>query len=442
MKASTLKYGVLSSLVTLISLIILLIPFHAFLTVWLSTWLGHYTALRLWKEVLLLVCALGVLYLVCFDRKVRFHTVTRKLTWLIVAYVLVQAIWGAVAFRQHQVGAKALGYGLIVNLRFLAFFLITWAVAVRTTRLDAKWRRLVIWPAVLVVVFGLLQIFVLPKDFLHHFGYGPHTIWPYETINHNEHYVRVQSMLRGANALGAYLLVPLSAVTALILRGQRQWRWLVLGLALFTVLLFTFSRSAWIGAVLCVVTVLAMELGVQRLKTGLLWGGATVVLMAAGLTAGLRHNARFESVFLHTQTHSSARQSSNSAHTGALRTGLNDLAHEPLGRGPGTAGPASVYNIHPSRISENYYIQVGQEVGWLGLALFLAINGIVAYLLWVRRADPLALTLFASLIGISFVNLLSHAWTDDTLSYLWWGLAGMVIARLPQPAAEIQEPSE
>jgi hypothetical protein len=36
--------------------------------------------------------------------------------------------------------------------------------------------------------------------------------------------------------------------------------------------------------------------------------------------------------------------------------------------------------------------------------------------------------LLASLAGITFVNLLSHAWTDDTLAYLWWGLAGIALA--------------
>jgi hypothetical protein len=34
----------------------------------------------------------------------------------------------------------------------------------------------------------------------------------------------------------------------------------------------------------------------------------------------------------------------------------------------------------------------------------------------------------ASLIGISVINLVSHAWMDDTLSLLWWGLAGIALA--------------
>jgi hypothetical protein len=110
------------------------------------------------------------------------------------------------------------------------------------------------------------------------------------------------------------------------------------------------------------------------------------------------------------------------------------LAHHPLGDGPGTAGPASVYNHgHPARIAENYFIQVGQETGWLGLTLFTLINVGVGYLLWLRRDDPLALSLFASLIGLTLINMLSHAWADDTLAYIWWGLAGIAMVSDPKP---------
>jgi hypothetical protein len=66
--------------------------------------------------------------------------------------------------------------------------------------------------------------------------------------------------------------------------------------------------------------------------------------------------------------------------------------------------------------------------------MFLGITGTTGYLLWKRRSDPLALTLLASLVGICFVNLLSHAWTDDTLAYTWWGLAGIAIGTGVQSA--------
>jgi hypothetical protein len=74
-------------------------------------------------------------------------------------------------------------------------------------------------------------------------------------------------------------------------------------------------------------------------------------------------------------------------------------------------------------IAENYYLQVGQEVGWLGLGLFVVILGTIAWRLWYQKTELLAVLLLASLAGISLVNFLNHAWTDDTLSLLWWGAA-------------------
>lgn len=442
MRASALKYTVLSLTLALLSLIILLLPFHAFLTVWAASLFGHYIAIRLWKEVLLAVCALGALYLVCFDHKVRFHTLNRKLTWLIAAYAVVTAVWGAVSYHRGDVSGKALAYGLLVNLRYLLFFVVAWVLAVRTERLEARWPKLLLWPLVVVVIFGLLEVFVLPRDFLRHFGYGPGTIAPFETINHNRHYLRYMSTLRGANPLGAYLILPISALVVLLVRYPRSWNW-TKGLLLagsLLLLYFSFSRSAWIGCALAALAVFAGALSFDktRLKPWH-WLGAAVIVVAlvvGGLA--LRHSPRFENIIFHTQTHTSAKVSSDRAHANRLRNGISDVVHHPLGFGPGTAGPASVYNHgHPARIAENYFIQIGQETGWLGLALFVVINLVVARILWARRALPLSLALFASLVGISFVGLLSHVWTDDTLSYIWWGLAGIAVATpVVKPAQE------
>lgn len=432
MKASTLKYGVLTWTLNLITVIFALLPFHAFLTVWAASLFGHYTAVRLWKEVLLVFVGLGVLFLLIFDRKVRLHTLKRKLTWLIVGYVLVQIIWGFVALHNHDVDLKAMAYGVLLNIRYLLFFVLCWAVAIRTDRLERRWPKLLFWPAVLVVLFGLLQVFVFPADFLRHFGYGMNTIMPYETINHNLHYLRYMSTLRGANPLGAYLLLPISALTVLLVRYPRSWNW-TKGLLLagcVVMLYFSFSRSAWIGALLSAITVFVIANSRKwwsRFHPALFISGVALAgLLIAGAVV-LHDNTTFQNFIFHTQTHSAVKSTSDQAHASALKQGLHDIAHDPFGRGPGSAGPASDYNNHPGRIAEDYYIQIGQETGWIGLVLFAGIVLIVAYLLWVRRQAALAFTLLAALVGISFVNLLSHAWTDDTLSYIWWGLAGLAI---------------
>ncbi|MEO7364189.1 MAG: O-antigen ligase family protein [Candidatus Saccharimonadales bacterium] len=441
MKASTLKYFIISLVASLISLIIVVMPFHGFLTVWASTIDGHYTALRLWKEALLLLCVIGALYLVLFDSKVRSRTMTRRLMWLLLAYsgwILLRAL---IAHLNHTVTDKALAYGVLVDLRFLVFFLVAWLLAVRTTQLPAQWQRLLLWPAYGVIGFALLQAFILPHDFLSHFGYNEATtIPPFETINNNSQYIRVSSTMRGPNPFGAYLLIPISLLMVYILTPLKRNRshLVILPLALVA-LYFTYSRSAWLGALAALVVVLAIRFGNRLLTTKrlALVAVALVVIVSAGLA--LRTNHRFENIVLHTQTNSTSAQSSNQGHLAALKNGVSDLVHQPFGRGPGTAGPASVYNDGKTRLAEDYYIQLGQEAGWLAIGLFLLINFGVGYLLWSRRADPLALSLLAALVGLTVVNLLSHAWSDDTLTYVWWGLAGIAMA---QPAtAELAEAS-
>ena len=67
MRASALKYKVLSVVSVMVMLVIFLMPFHAFLTIWASDIFGHYTALRLWKEVLLVIAGIGALFLIFTD---------------------------------------------------------------------------------------------------------------------------------------------------------------------------------------------------------------------------------------------------------------------------------------------------------------------------------------------------------------------------------------
>ena len=440
MKASALKYTILTWVSSLAMLILLLIPFHAFLTVWGASIFGHYTALRLWKEALLVICVVGVLILFALDHKIRSHTLTRRLVWLILAYIGLTSVWGLIAYTGNEVTAKAVGYGLIVDLRFPIFFLVCWSLALRMTRLRTRWQWLVIGPAIIVIIFGLLQIFILPHDFLKHFGYGPNTIYPFETINHNNQYFRIESTLRGANPLGAYLLVPISLLMVLLASAKRSWRNILLFIGSLIVLLYTFSRSAWVGAVLSIATILLIKIRSKKIKQYIAVGAACVLVVSVGLYISFRHNTRFQNFVFHTQTNSAVKSTSDQGHTSALKNGLHDVIHNPLGNGPGSAGPASVYNTgHPTRIAENFYVQIGQEAGWLGLLLFILINVGVGYLLWLRRSDPLALCLFASLIGLSFINMLSHSWADDTIAYLWWGLAGIAMAPLPKSVSENEE---
>ncbi len=427
MKLPSLKYPVLTWSSILAMVLIIGVSFQGFLTVFGAHLIGHYTALRLWDEVLLLLCSLGSIYLIFADRTIRFNTLYRRLVWLILGYIALNVVLGLIAYEDHHVTLKALGYGLVVNLRYLVFFLVTWSLSLRLSKLRNSWQKMILWPAGIVILFGLLQILVFPHDFLKHFGYGSNTIPPFETINSNSNYIRIQSTLRGANPLGAYMILPLSLAFLLILKAKRlDWKPIAFFLLGLLVLLFTFSRSAWIGVFLSLVFLLVTSNFARKYKKYLLTALGVLVVVLAGLFIGLHNNPTFQNYVFHTQTNSKIKTTSDQQHSTALKTGLNDVINQPLGRGPGTSGPASLYN-NQERNPEDYYIQIAEEDGWLGIVLFALIIIGVGYILYLRREDPLSMFLLACLIGISFTNLLMYAWSDDSLSYIWWGLAGIAM---------------
>jgi hypothetical protein len=413
----------------IVGVILVLLPFHAFLTVWLSSLVGHYTLLRLWKEFLLVPVALGALYILAIDKTLRQKIWSLWLSKLILAYSLLLVVCGAIALALNEVTAKAMWYGLLVDLRFLVWFLAVIVLAAKSGWLRQSWQKLLFVPAILVAAFAILQYLILPYDFLRHFGYSQSTIFPYETINHNLQHIRVASTLRGANPLGAYLILPICALAVWLVKEKRQRRdKLMIGFGLLLALIFSFSRSAWLGTVLGVLIVVWLSLKSLRLKRKLGWAVCAVLLIAAILSFALRNNLGFENAIFHTDRNSKIAISSNEGHSAAAKAAVKDIAHHPLGSGVGTAGPQSVYNQNRARIAENYFLQIGQEAGVLGMLLFIAICAALAKLLYDKRSDPMALALFASLIGLSLVNLLSHAWSDDTLAYVFWGLAAIALA--------------
>lgn len=431
------KSPVIRFVVAGVALILAVIPFHAFLTVWGSTLLGHYTLLRLWKELLLVPLSFAALWLALWDKAVRQRFLSSLLFRLMVAYVCLLFLLGLFGLKQHTINTSALYEGLIVDLRLVIFFFVAWVATSYSPWLKEHWKQLLLVPAAVVVLFGLLQAFVLPAGFLAHFGYNGSTIQPFATVDQNMQFVRIQSTLRGSDPLGAYLVVVLAALAVIgsvlvFKRGlikneayRQALPWVLAGVATLVVLYFTYSRSAYVGALLAVALAAWRSMPSQAVRRWLLIAVIACCVIFGGAIFALRHNPTFEDTFFHTSQLSKSQHSSNQNHTTALESGVRDIAHHPFGRGPGSAGPASEHNNHPARISENYFLQIGQEAGWLGLILFVAINFLVAKELWVRRADQLAMVMLVSLVGLTFVNILLHAWADDTLAYVWWGLAGV-----------------
>ena len=428
----------------IIAAILVLLPIHALLTTWAGSNFGHQDLFRIWKEIVVVAILPLAAYLAWTSPPIKRWLVDSWIVRLFVVYVLLHAILAVWALNSDRVNGSALIYSLIVNLRFVGFWLICAVLAAKTSFLQKHWKKLLIVPAATVIIFGIFQNLVLPTDFLRHFGYGPETIPSYQTVDSKPWLVRIQSTLRGANPLGAYLVL---LIPAIILAVRKNWIFksgLLIGSAY--VLYYTYSRSAWLGLVLTLAAFLFID---RRIKLTRQWLAAAILaalIILAGTLQFLRTNQNVQDALLHTSQTSAVTVTSNEARLSAMKQGVKDVASEPLGRGPGTAGPASFRNEgHEARISENYFLQIGQEVGAIGLALIVGIMVLVGYQLWQRRDDELARILFASFIGLTFINLISHAWTDDTLAYLFWGLAEIALSpslklRPRQPAVRRSRP--
>ncbi len=408
--------------------ILLILPFHGFLTVWVSSFAGHYTLLRLWKEVIVALLCLGTVYLLAKDKTLRtklFASNLVKLTLLLIGIILIYSIFELI---QDTTTAKAVGYGLIVDARFLVFFLVCLVVSAKSSWLKNNAKVLILVPAIAVAAFAIAQYLILPYDFLKHFGYNDTTISAYETINNNLEHIRVASTLRGANPLGAYIILPLSLIAVLLFREKKEIRdKIMIGIGLVMALVFSFSRSAWIGAGVAIGLLIWLQIRSKKISNKVYVLAGLVIAVIVGGAFLLKDSSTFENVFLHTEE-GSVNVSSNEGHLTAFKNASRDVVNSPLGSGVGTAGPQSVYNNAQSRIAENFYLQIGQEIGIIGMALFIAVIILVGRLLWQSRVENLNLALFVSLVGLCVTNLFLHAWTDDTLSYIFFGLAGISLA--------------
>ena len=414
----------------LAAVIFALVPFHAIISIWLYSIFGHYTLTRLIEEYLLFVMLMVGVYLLFFGPKEQWKLFKSKLILLICSYFLIELVVGVFAYANKTVNMKALFYGLLLNSRYLLYFLLIYqAVFIyKLNKGSVKFNlnKLILYPSLVVVGFGILQIFFLPNNFLAHFGYSKETILPFQTVNNSTKYIRILSTLRGSNSLGAYLIFPITLITAQIFK-KKNWKYYIPFLLLsLIVLYFSYSRSAVLGIALSI-GLLIYQQSNHKFRRILEIGGASLVIVAALVFIFFRNNTYLQNIVFHTSKNSSIKVSSDQGHLNGIQTGLKNILSNPLGKGPGSAGQASLYNNHPAVISEDYFIQIGEEVGVIGLIIYLAIYFFI-YRELLKIKTELSKISIAVLSGLLLVSLFWFTLSDETLSFMLFGILGYVIS--------------
>ena len=415
-------------------------PLHIFLSTWLGSSFGVLDFTKMAKDGLLVIGFLCTLAASAREKwfKGLLHD---KLVWLIFAYAGLTVLLAFI--KPTDPDAEILG--LVYNTRFLLFFLygvlLSHLYPVKKLRTLAV--RAVLATGAVVVVFGIIQFTILPDGVLTHVGYSrSNGVLPAFFIDDKPDLERVMSTIRDPNSLGSYIIIIITLLLGVFTyaKSVRQQQLFTLYIVLAGLCLWlTFSRGALLGLIAAITTFLL--LGDNWLRRAIVQHKSKIVSATAVgvlvIVVGLfmtKDTYLVQNIIFHADQ-STVLEDPNQLRIRFWQESVVAIGLVPEGTGPGTAGLASIRNNTQGTIlNENYYLQIGTEVGILGLVLFLVILFVVARRLYWLRSNPLALALLASFVGLAVTNLLVHIWSNEAVAYTWWGLAALALTKQSPPA--------
>lgn len=492
------------------------LPFHALLVTVGTKILrgpGHapLATLALWKETalaaILLLAALEILW----SKRLAANLRVDPLDALIIALVLVAVVLRGLLQTPLNLFLLGFKYDVLPLIAFLILRLAPWSEAFRRNLLT-----LLLIVGGVVSLLGVLSLFLPISFFTYLGYADYHSLYvpggplsPFQQIG--ESWIRrIQSTMSGPNQLGIWLLYPWSVLltflfqgtsfpfflrarkkgeesarasdshstrpfTPLETRGSHPFAVVVFLLLMLLCLFLTFSRAAWIGAAVMLAVALWLKLPREVFRRLAIWGGISAVLFA--IIASLA----MPSVFF--------RLSSTRGHLVRPLEGLAMMIQNPFGKGLGSAGPASnrysetcvflrpqdnpdwaksqpelcVFlgstQVQPKDhhcicpfLPENWYVQVGVELGVVGLSLFIALILMMLRKLWgsaewnvekwkvesdqkkTSHFSTFHFPLFTllSFLGISLAALFLHAWEDAAVAYTGWIIAAAAVSQASQ----------
>lgn len=415
-------------------------PLHVFIAQSASLLTGGIGVWKAAKDILVILLVPALLWVA-----VKKHLFKREYKWLFVAgamYVLLHLLFVMFDSRDDTYSAIV---GSVYNTRPLIYLLLGLVVGslVKAEEHRKKLLTAAVLIAGVVALFGVAQYF-LPKDILTHVGYSlERGVKPMFFIDDKPDLPRVMSTLKDPNSLGAYLILPLVVTgMALLKKGYnellfsrpfRQGTLIALFGIMTVALLMTFSRGALLGTgIAAAVAILSIVTG-QRvfsfIKKYFKYIVASMLLISFFIFR-IWHTYTFQNVVFHADQ-STVLEDPNELRVTLTQEAVSEIVDRPQGYGPGTAGIVSINNPKGGQLTENYYLQIAHEVGWLGLALFSSIFVLVLMRLMKHmRSHPLAAALFASGLAYAFYSLLIHLWSNEAVALQWWLLAGVTLASL------------
>lgn len=443
-----------------------LLPFHALL-VTLGTKLiagpgqAPLNVIVIWKEILLLIILIiaAVEIIARAPFRGREDGSAFKIDWIDGCIFMLFVSWFiTIILGKPQNIIPGFKYDFVPLIVFFVLRRVQWSPDFLQRVLKA-----ILISGVILALYGFITL-LLPPSFFTWLGYSDaHSLYQPDTSLAAFQYIqntsirRVQSAMSGPNQLGLYLLIPFSIAISRIknfdissLRSVaqsfgRQWfvwmSFLVIGAAID----FTFSRTAWIAATVIVFVSLMQNLRRDVFKK------VSIGLGVMGMICAIIIAVAAPSVAF--------RSGSTKGHIELPVKALQIIIRHPFGLGLGQAGPASnavsdtcvllepgddpswaknspelcVFvegaQVQPSApcncplLTENWYLQIGVELGWIGMIAFMGLVVMILRKLGDGRHKTQDIrAVFLAFLGISIAGLLLHSFEDAAVAYSVWML--------------------
>ncbi len=402
------------------------------------------TVVEAWKEALL-AGALGW-YAVRAARRRELPFRPNAVDALALAYAAVVVCYALIP--QDALGGAADLSGIAHGLRHDLLFVGGYALGRCLGPLPRGIPAAVLVTAAVVGLFGLVEEYAVSLDWWRNSGakgwFRDQLGFDYRGLSGlPENFVynlggdRIVRRLIGT-FLGPLATAYLLCVALLAAASRPRRSTLPLAAVAAAALLWTYSRSTWIALAAGLVVLALARRRLLPVVVAAVWLG-----VAAGYSQAFPHvapEARFtrsELVVQHETAAGSdtsvgvADDASTRSHLRNLVDGMRRVGRHPQGYGLGNAGSTAERFGAVPLAGESTYTEVGVDAGVVGLALFLAFNGLLLVRL-LRRSAWAAASLAAVLVLAVQTDVIGVPW----LAFCLWAFAGAELARRPrEPSA-------
>jgi len=441
------------------SFLLLLMPLHPFLMMSLRHFLGLPQIIQAWKE--LLIFGLFCFFVAKQFKEKNFSSwdIIDKAIFLYFFIAFFSVLINKITPLQAIFGAK-------YDLEFLLLFLI-----IKNTQFekDAYEKILNFYFAIfaLVILFGFLQTFFFPVNFLINFGYSPvDAFWGHSAdrggkipaVWNDFGIPRTFSFISSPNSFGFFVAIGIFFLIFYLIfskEKQKNKKIFVIFLLILAAicLAYSFSRSAWLGFFIASIFGFGLIFYLSKIfhekynKIIFYFLLASSVFLIMFLSLFLKYNLfdkkNFQLIFLHGSYHRETGISgSTKAHLESFKRfnfWEESFWGKIIGIGLGKVNAAAT-NFKNGYSVESWYFQVLGEMGILGFLTYLSIIFLIFYFLlhFLPEIDFKNITgilILGVLTGFSVMTTASFfipAWFDSSNTLPFWTLAGFAFSYLKE----------